>query len=69
MAKKFFANLATFLLLQGKRTTEPTPAARGPDGIVSFMAMFQQQGSQTEPNRNLFTWSSRRRMLIDRGMI
>lgn len=36
---------------------------------MSVMEMFQQHGSQTEPNSNLFTWSSRRCMLIPRGMI
>jgi hypothetical protein len=36
---------------------------------MSAIRMFQQQACQTEPNRSLFTWSSRRCMLIDRGMM
>ena len=46
------------------RTTSARPHVSDTDwypsrGILSVIAIYQQLGSRTEPNRNLLTWSSR----------
>jgi hypothetical protein len=66
------SELSRFCSGQGVRKTAFCFAGRDRHkafGSRSDMGIEQQQACQTEPNRSLFTWSSRRCMLIDRGMI